>query len=247
MIEVLAVTGIPLIRAGDEVADIIYSAVQRCGLVLLDGDIIVVAHTIISKAEDRIVRSADVQPSQRAMEIAQENAFDPIQVEIAIRESKSILRDRRVLITETRHGLVCNFAGVDRSNAPPDSYVLLPVDSDKSAHAIRTRLETLSGASLAVIVSDTQGRPWRRGGVNMALGCSGIGAFKYNRCRCDLHGRILERSTVCHVDEIAAAAEAVMGQAAEGTPVVIVRGYPYDSTGEGGTCIPRAQEHDMFR
>ncbi len=247
MIEIIAIPGIPLVNVGDDLATLIYSAAQRCGLTFMNGDIVVVAHTIVSKAEGRIVKATDIKPSQRAVSIALINGFDPLHVELAIRESRDILRDRYVLITENTQGMVCNFSGVDRSNAPPDSYILLPEDADRSADRIRRGLEKLSGVRLAVIVSDTQGRPWRRGNVNLALGCSGIGAFKYNRGRYDLYGRVLQRSTVCQVDELAAAAEPVMGQAAEGTPAVIVRGYFYEDSEEHGNKILRPRDQDMFR
>ncbi|NWF96268.1 MAG: coenzyme F420-0:L-glutamate ligase [Candidatus Thorarchaeota archaeon] len=242
-----ALQNIPRVDNVCNLGDVIVQSLQKSGINLEDGDILVVAHTVVSKAEGRVAHCDAVEPSLRALEIARRNGFDPVHVELALRECRRVLRDHGVLITEAKNGMVCNFSGVDRSNAPDRSFVLLPIDADKSADRIRECVEVSVGVRVAVIISDTQGRPWRKGGVNLAIGCSGIAAFRYNRGRTDLHGRILERSTVCHVDEIAAAAEPLMGQAGEGTPVVVVRGYSYEQGGERGKDIPRTREEDLFR
>lgn len=247
-VEAFAVSGIPVIDGPADVAELVVSALSQQKLRLKDGDVLVVAHTLVSKAEGRTVDQKEVQVSSRAKEIAERNGFDPVQAELALRESREVLRTDRVLITETLYGLVCNFSGVDHSNAPAGGYVLLPLDPDASAeHILRSLLRRTGLRKLAVIVSDTQGRPWRKGSVNLAIGCAGINAFKYNKGKTDLYGRMIERSTVCQIDEIAAGAEHVMGQAGEGTPVIIVRGYRYEEGGENARNVPRPKSEDIFR
>jgi coenzyme F420-0:L-glutamate ligase/coenzyme F420-1:gamma-L-glutamate ligase len=214
---------------------------------LKDGDVIVIASKIVSKSEGRLVKASDVTVSVRANEIAERNRFDPVHVELALSEASEIIREDGVLITETKTGLVCNFSGVDKSNAPADEYVLLPVDPDASASGIHEDLTKTKGLRLAVIISDTQGRPWRKGSINVAIGSSGINAFKYNRGKKDLHGRVLQRSTVCQIDEIAALVEPLMGQANEQVPVVVVRGYEYTDGNERASDISRPKETDLFR
>ncbi len=244
----IGVEGIGLVSEGDDLARLIVDVLSRSSQPLCDGDILVVSHTIVSKAEGRVVHRSTVRPSKDAIRIAGDNGWDPVHVELALRESKAVLRSRRALITERPDGLVCNFGGVDKSNAPPDCFVLLPLDADASARHIRQGVQDLTGHRVAVIVADTQGRPWRRGGVNVAVGVAGIGPFKYNRGRVDLRGRVLRRSTVCQADELAAAAETLMGQADEGVPVVLIRGYRYevDETA-AAVSIPRPAREDLFR
>jgi len=247
-IQVIAVQGIPVIDGPSDLPGIILDALAKSGEKLVDGDVLVVAQKIVSKSEGRVVRQNDVHVSQHAQDIADLNGFDPYQVQLALDESREVLRTERVLITETGNGIVCNFSGVDRSNAPTGSYILLPQDPDASAeHIMRALIERTGLSRLAVIVSDTQGRPWRVGSVNLAIGCAGINAFKYNRGRQDLYGRVLERSTVCQIDELAAAAEHAMGQAGEGVPVAIVRGYPFCGGTEYARSVPRPKSEDLFR
>ena len=246
-IRVIAIKGIPLVSEGDDIADLILSAACDQGLEIEDDDILVVAHSIVSKAEGRVVHRSEVEPSERAREIALMNGFDAVHVELALRESRAIVRERGALITETHNGLVCNFSGVDRSNAPPDSFVLLPLDPDASAERIQRAIQERTGRHVGVIISDTQGRPWRLGSVNVAIGAAGVGTLKYNRGRSDLYGRVLQRSTVCIADEIASAAEPMMGQADQGMPVVIVRGYKCDSCKGTARDIQRPKDKDLFR
>ncbi len=246
-IEIIPIKGIPRISEKVDFADILIQAITNEGPKVQEEDIFVIAQIVVSKSEGRIVHTSNVEASPRAEKIAEMNGFDPVQVELAIRESVDIIQDQDVLITETHQGIVCNFSGVDRSNAPEDSYVLLPEDPDKSAQQIREKLQTHFGCRLAVIISDTQGRPWRRGSINVAIGCSGINAFKKNRGMQDIYGYTLKRSDVCHVDEIASAVEPLMGQADEATPVVIVRGYKFDIGPETANSIPRSRNRDLFR
>lgn len=240
------IPGISRIQAGANLSKAVLAAANKAGLSLENGDILVFAHSIVSKAEGRVVHRNDIVVSQTAEKIASQNGFDPFQVQLALDESEEILREDRVLVTVMPSGLVCNFAGVDRSNAPPDSYILLPHDPDESALRIRNGIEEMLGIKLAIIISDTQGRPWRKAAINIAIGCSGINAFKYNKGRRDLWGRILKSSTVCQIDEIASAVEPLMGQAGEGTPVVLVRGYYYSEGEERAANVIRPSEENLF-
>ncbi len=246
-ISIMALLGVPIIEHGDKVADVILKTLETSNIQLLDGDLIIVAHTIVSKSEGRVVHGDEVSISARAREIVEQNGFDPVQVELALREGKEVIRSEGALITETIMGLVCNFSGVDRSNAPKDSYVLLPKDPDRSARDILSKLTNATGVRLGIIISDTQGRPWRKGSVNLAIGSAGINAFKRNRGKQDLYGRPLKSSTVCQVDELAASAEPLMGQADEGIPIVIIRGYEYEDGSERSRDVPRPKSEDLFR
>ncbi|MGY5878655.1 MAG: coenzyme F420-0:L-glutamate ligase [Candidatus Thorarchaeota archaeon] len=246
-IRAFPLTYFPLVEPLDNLTKLILEAVENSERDLDNGDILVIASKIVSVSENRIVRAENIEPSMRAREIALENGFDPIHVELALQESSEMIRTKGVLITETHSGLVCNFSGIDKSNAPEGSYILLPENPDVSAHHLRNALMKATGKKLAVIISDTQGRPWRKGSVNLAIGCAGIAPFKYNKGKRDLYSRILKRSTVCQVDEIAMLAEPLMGQAGQRTPVVIVRGYSYMDSEEKARDINRPKHEDMFR
>lgn len=246
-IELIAVKGIPVIDERVNLAELLITALEANEMELQENDIMVISHSLVSKSEGRTIRAVDVQVSQKALEIAKKNGFDPIHVELALRECVDIIRDKGVLITETHHGLVCNFSGVDKSNAPEGSYILLPEDPDESASRIRERLQAHFRCNIAVIISDTQGRPWRKGSVNVTIGCSGINAFKIYRGKKDIYDYILRRSIICHVDEIASAVEPIMGEADEGVPVVIVRGYVFEDGPQHASSIPRHRSEDMFR
>lgn len=246
-IEIIPLHGIPLVSEGDDISSLILRAAHDNKLKLQDGDIIVIAHTLISKAEGRVVNGSKVSVSKEAQRIADENDFDPVQVEIALQESMLVLRSKRALITQLKDGHICNFSGVDRSNAPRGHFVLLPSDADHSAMSIRKALSDSTGKKLAVIISDTEGRPWRKGAINIAVGCAGINAFKYNEGKQDLYGRTLQHSLVCQIDQVASAAEMVMGQANEGLPVVIVRGYEYEKGEENAKTVHRSTDENLFK
>ncbi|TFG34935.1 coenzyme F420-0:L-glutamate ligase [Candidatus Thorarchaeota archaeon] len=246
-ITAIAVEGIPIIHPGDDLSRTILDAVKESEQEILEKDIIIISSKVVSIAENRIVHSKDIEVSRQARKLAEKNDFDPFQVELALKESKSIIRDDRVLITETHSGIVCNFAGVDKSNAPEGMYILLPKDADYSAELVRKSLSQEIGKSVAIIISDTQGRPWRKGSVNLAIGCAGIAPFKYNKGKYDIYGRTLEHSTVCQVDELVSLAEPLMGQANQGIPVVIIRGYIYSEDNEKARDIIRPENEDMFR
>jgi len=237
----------PVVEPQDNLTKLILEALDQSDIELSNGDILVVASKIVSSSENRIIRAEDIEPSKRAREIAVENGFDSIHVELALRECTEVIRTKGVLITETRSGLVCNFSGVDKSNVQEGSYILLPEDADKSAHQLQDSLMKATGKTISIIISDTQGRPWRKGSINISIGCAGIAPFKYNKGKFDLYGRVLKRSTVCQVDEIAMLVEPLMGQAGQQTPVVLVRGYTYLGSEEESKDINRPKHEDMFR
>jgi coenzyme F420-0:L-glutamate ligase/coenzyme F420-1:gamma-L-glutamate ligase len=246
-VKAMAINSIPNIEMGDNLPELILNAIGETGVQLMDRDVLVIASKIVSKSEGRIVHASGVNVSEQAKTIAEKNNFDPIHVEIALREANEVINSDGVLITETQSGLVCNFSGVDKSNAPEGTYILLPESPDSSAERILTKLSEKTGLQLAVIITDTQGRPWRRGSVNIAIGCAGINAYKHNKGRKDLYGRILQRSSVCQIDEIASLAEPLMGQAGGRTPLVVVRGYEYSMGGERALDINRPKNEDLFR
>ena len=246
-ISAIALSSIPFVKPGDSLVELILNSVKETGIDVANGDVFVIASKIVSKAEDRLVKASEVKVSKRAKVIAEKNGFDPIHVELALRESVKVIRSDGVLITETHSGAICNYSGVDKSNAREEEYVLLPKDPDHSAEKIREGLERETSMKLAVVISDTRGRPWRKGSINVAIGCAGINAFKHNRGKRDLHGRTLKRSTVCQIDELAALAEPLMGQAGEKIPVAIIRDYEYEDGNENGSDILRPRDEDMFR
>lgn len=245
-IELLALEGIPSIQPGDDLAPLILSAATAQGIDLADGAL-VVCQKIVSKAEGRIVALADVEPSDEARRIAAEDDKDPRHVEIVLRETKRIVRrGHRVLISETAHGFVCANAGVDLSNASgPEHAVLLPLDPDASARALHDALVAHGAGPLGVIVSDTFGRPWREGLVDIALGCAGMSPLDDQRGGADLAGRVLEVTTMATADQLAAAAGLLMPKHAA-IPAVFVRGVPIEGDGALADLI-RPAENDLFR
>jgi coenzyme F420-0:L-glutamate ligase/coenzyme F420-1:gamma-L-glutamate ligase len=235
-----------LIREGDDLPEIIVAALRRYGVKLKNGDVVVVAQSAVSKAEGRIVNLEQVKPSAEAVRIAKRTGKDPREVEVILREAEEIVRAAHVVIARTKHGFVCGNAGVDESNAPPGCVTVLPEDPDASAARIRERLEREFGAEVAVIVSDTQGRAFRLGALGCAIGIAGMEPLMSFKGRKDLWGRELKSTVVCPADAIAAAAVLVMGEAGEGTPVVVVRGAPY-RPGEGSAReLVRPKEKDLF-
>ena len=239
-LRILPVEGLPEIAEGDDLGVLIAEAVE-----VEPGDVVVVSQKAVSKSEGRIVRLDDVEASDRARELAANH--DPRQLEVILREAARVVRTRPPLvIAETRHGFVCASAGVDASNAPePDTLVLLPLDPDASAAAIRRALRERTGHHVGVIVSDSFGRPWRNGIVDVAIGVAGLRPLEDWRGRVDVNGYELHATVVAVADEIAAAAELVRGKTS-GVPVAIVRGL--DVAGEGSAQeLVMPPERDMFR
>jgi coenzyme F420-0:L-glutamate ligase/coenzyme F420-1:gamma-L-glutamate ligase len=246
--------GIPLIRPGDHLADILLSSLNAGGVALLDGDIIVLAQKIISKAEGRLVDLTTVTPSSQALDLAARCAKDPRLVELILRESNEVLRIRPgTIIVEHRLGFISASAGIDHSNVqgdgerPEDWVLLLPVDPDRSAAEIRKQLEAASGKRLGVMIIDSHGRAWRLGTLGVAIGLSGLPGVVDQRGWEDLFGYRLQITIVGAADELAAAASLVMGQAAEGTPAVHVRGFPYPLREGSLREILRPRGEDLFR
>jgi len=245
---------IPLIRQGDDLADIILSAFHTTGITLEDNDILVIGQKIISKAEGRMVNLTTVTPSEPARELAARIEKDPRLVELMLHESRQVLRTRPgTIIVEHKLGFVCANAGIDHSNVagPGNSeqefVLLLPEDPDRSARELRNKLQTSCGKRLGVMIIDSHGRAWRLGTVGVCIGLSGLPAVLDERGWKDLFGYTLRVTVVGVADELGAAASLMMGQAAEGTPVIHVRGFPYP-LGEGSLQeLIRPKDQDLFR
>ena len=225
-IEVIGLEHIPIVDDTDDISIIIKDAINKQGCMLNHGDIILIAETLISKAEGNFIKLDDLTPSKQALELAEESNKDPQLVEAILQESKEVVRvGPSFIITETRHGFVCANAGIDESNAAEGLATPMPVDADKSAFEIREYLENEFGEEIAVIITDTQGRAFRFGAIGTAIGCSGISPLWRRVGEKDLYGRELETTEVATADELSAAASLVMGQADEGLPVVLIRGF----------------------
>ncbi len=244
-LEILPVEGVPEVRPGDDLPELITRAV---GESLRPGDVLVVTHKIVSKAEGRLVDLRAVEPSALAKGFAARYGRDPRQIEVVLRESRRIVRmERGLIIAETHHGFVCANAGVDASNVPGDDTVcLLPLDPDASAAGLREALAVMTGSDLAVIVSDSFGRAWRDGITNVAIGVSGMNPLADYRGERDPHGYPLEASVLAVADELAASSELVMGKTA-GIPAAIIRGYPYQPASGTGRALIMPPERDLFR
>ena len=244
-LEVLPVEGIPEVRPGDDVPALISAAAD--GL-FRSGDVVVVTHKIVSKAEGRLVDLDTVEPSAFAKSFAACYEKDPRQTEVVLRESRRIVKmDRGIIISETHHGFVCANAGVDASNVPGDDTVcLLPLDPDASAQRLRDTLVSRTGAEVAVIVSDSFGRAWRQGITNVAIGVAGMEPLADYRGETDPHGYPLTASVLAVADELASTAELVMGKTA-GIPVALVRGYPYSKGPGTSRDLIMEPERDLFR
>lgn len=245
-LRLIPLRNIPRIPAGADLAEILCEALQQQGIAVEDGDILVLAHKIVSRAEGRTVPLASVVPSRLAQNWAARSGEDPRLVEIILQQSRRVVRmDRGLLITETPHGFVCAHAGVDLSNTPEGEATLLPEDPDGSARRLRHSLEERLGVRLAVLITDSFGRPWREGLVNVALGVAGMTPLADYRGQKDYFGRTLESTVMARADELAAAAGLLMEKAA-GIPAVLVRGLTYPQQGSGRDLI-RPPERDLFR
>jgi len=242
-----AVAGMPEVSPGDDLARLIRDAVERAGRPIAEADVFVVAQKIVSKAEGAMIALADVQPSSVAERWAAAFGKDPRVVEVVLQQSRRLVRmERGIIIAETRHGFVCANAGVDASNVAAGFVTTLPRNPDASAAKLRDALRAAFDRTVAVIISDTFGRPWREGAVNVALGVAGLQPFLDYRGRADHHGRRLQTTVIALADEIAAAAELVTGKTCR-TPVAVVRGAA-EWAGEGsGTMLIRSPSTDLFR
>jgi len=248
----IALEDFPLITGGDDLAKIIIETAEKNGLKIENGDVIAVAQKIFSKAEKRVVRLRDVTFSENAEEIARITGKGPKFVELVLKETKNIVKaSREVLLVEDKRGLICINAGIDKSNVEGrGNFALLPENPDESAEKCRMEIKKLTGKNVAVLVCDTYSRPLRRGQVNFAIGVAGINPFKDYRGKKDLFGQTLKVKNVAVVDEIAAAAELLMGQAREATPVVIFKGLNQVLDFRDKCSIKELQissEEDLFR
>ncbi|HRC63243.1 MAG TPA: coenzyme F420-0:L-glutamate ligase [Dehalococcoidia bacterium] len=246
-VRIIGVRGIPMVQAGDDLAKLIFEAAQAQETPLEAGDVIVVTQRVVSKAEGRVVPLDDFEPTPFAREWAARTGKDARQIEAVLRESVRVVRQARgVLITETKHGFICANAGVDASNVGGDDLVsLLPEDPDGSCRILRDAIRERTGLEVAVVMTDTFGRPWREGQTNIAIGLAGMRPLHSYEGVADLDGRELRVTMPCPADEIAAAAGLVMEKLAA-IPVAIVRGFPYEA-GEGSAReIVRPFERDLF-
>lgn len=249
-----AIPGIPLIQVGDDLAGILLHSLDAAGIALQDGDVLVLAQKIVSKAEGRWVDLATITPSPRALELGAQIEKDPRLVELVLQESRAVLRTRLgTVIVEHKLGFVCANAGIDHSNVAGEGtqqqewVLLLPADPDSSAQQLRRRFEQASGSRLGVMIIDSHGRAWRQGVVGTTIGLAGLPGLVDLRGKPDLFGYTLRITQIGAADELAAAASLVMGQAAEGTPLVHVRGFPYPLREGSLQELLRPKEQDLFR
>jgi coenzyme F420-0:L-glutamate ligase/coenzyme F420-1:gamma-L-glutamate ligase len=251
-LEVIALQGLPMIGAGDDLAERIESALRLNGVMLRPGDVLVVAQKIVSKAEGRVIDLATIEPSAEAIALAADVDKDPRLVEVILSESVRVVRARQgVLIVEHRLGFIMANAGVDQSNVGTADgshrVLLLPENPDRSAQTLRRGLKAATGTDVAVVINDSFGRPWRQGTASVAIGVAGLPALIDLRGRPDLFGRKLEVSVIGFADEIAAAASLVMGQADEAAPVVLIRGLRWSAPASTAASIIRSPNEDLFR
>ena len=251
-VKIIGIKNIPLIKKGDNLADIILSAAINEGLKILNHDIIVIAETAVSKSEGNLIELESLQISEDAVKLSKQTGKDPKIVEAIIGESKEIVKvGPDFIISETNHGFVCANAGIDESNVENGHAKPIPINPDQSAENIRMEIEKDTGKEVAVVISDTQGRPFREGAVGVSIGISGIQPIWNRQGEKDLYDRELQKTSIAVADELAAAASIVMGQADEGIPVVIIRGIDYfeklrdvSATTE---AIIRQKKFDVFR
>jgi coenzyme F420-0:L-glutamate ligase / coenzyme F420-1:gamma-L-glutamate ligase len=246
-IEIIAIPGLPEFTEGDDLAAEIVAAARRARIKFEDGDVQVIAQKIVSKSEGRLTHLSAVVPSPEAAQLAAKLKKDPRLIEVILRESRRIVRSDPVLIVETHHGFICANAGVDQSNIPDSDVVsLLPRDPDGTARRLAVELRKLTRKRIAVIISDTFGRPWRLGLVNVAIGAAGVPALVDLRGTRDLHGKALHATIIAVADELAGAAGLLMGKAAA-IPAVIVRNYRYRPAQDPAATIIRPPNEDLFR
>lgn len=250
IVSIIGLENFPLINVGDDLAKIIVETAAKNNVQIDNGDIIVVSQKIVSKAEGRVVKVGQINISEEAVRVAEKVQRDPKLIELVLRETSRIIKvSPETLIVEDKRGFICINAGVDKSNVPRDSYSLLPENPDESARKIRERITELTGKKVSVIIADTFSRPFRRGQVEFAIGIAGIKPFKDYRGRRDLYDNLLKVKNVAIVDEIACAAELVMGQAKEGIPVVIIKNLERAEASEKSSIeeLIISNQEDLFR
>lgn len=251
-VNLIGITKIPLIKKGNNLAEIIVNAADSENIEIYNEDVLVIAETAVAKSEGTVIDLKSLKPSKQALELSVKTGKDPNLVEFIIRESKEIIKvGPDFIISETKHGFICANAGIDESNVENGLATPIPLNSDESANTIRRKIENTTGKQVAVIISDTQGRAFREGAVGVAIGISGIEPLWNRQGETDLYGRELQTTNIAVADELASAASIVMGQADEGIPVVIVRGVDYFKTlkNNSATIKPliRPKKYDVFR
>jgi len=250
-LELIALPDFPLVKAGDDLATLVIEGLARAGIALMSSDIVVLAQKIVSKAEGRLVDLASVTPSPEALTVAEEVRKDPRLVELVLRESRRVVRKApNVLIVEHRLGFIMANAGIDQSNVREEGFdaaLLLPENPDASAERLRAELSAHAGVEVAVVINDSFGRPWRRGTVGVAIGAAGLPSLIDRRGEADLFGRELQVTMIAYADEIAASASLLMGQADEGTPVVLLRGLNWSAAANPASHLLRPVGEDLFR
>lgn len=245
--QLIALKGLPKVKRGDDLGGLIVRAAKEQGVSIEEGDIIAVAQCVVSKAEGRVVDLREVKPSELAKRVASRVGKVPSEVEVILQQSDEIVRLRHVIIARTKHGFVCANAGVDHSNVDPEHVTVLPDNPDASAAKIRDSIKRKLGSDIVVIITDTQGRAFRQGCVGVAVGVSGMRPLLDLRGRRDLYGKELEVTITSPADSLAASAVAVMGEAGEGTPVVVVKGATYDRGGGSARELVMPPELDLFK
>ena len=249
--QVIPVTGMPMVAAGDDLVEHVFTALQKGNLTLEAGDVVCLAQKVVSKAEDRLIDLADVEPSEQARRLAEETDKDPRLVELILAESDEILRQRvGVLIVRHKLGLVGAHAGIDQSNVDHgqgEKALLLPKDPDASAQALRQAIAERAQINVGVIITDSHNRPWRMGTIGAAIGCAGITVLDDHRGGTDVYGRELKVTLINRADALAAAATLAMGETTEKIPLVIIRGLDVEDTDHTAQMINRPLEEDLFR
>ncbi|MGC9778013.1 MAG: coenzyme F420-0:L-glutamate ligase [Candidatus Heimdallarchaeota archaeon] len=249
MLKIFPINNFPIIKKDDNLAELILQGIENNATEIKDFDIIIIAQTIISRAEGQIINLDEVEPSEFAVEIANQGKKDPKYVEMILREAKNICKNRNgVLITETKHGFVCANSGIDRSNVPGENTIsLLPENPDKSAKEIRMYIQNRCKKKIAVLISDTHNRPFRLGAINIAIGCSGIDPVKNYINKTDLFGYKLKSSSISLADQLCSAAGLVMGESDEGNAVIVIRGLKFKQKEISAKALIRPEERDYFR
>jgi len=249
---VIGIENIPLVDEGDDIAELILNAMSMESIEIRDADIIIIAETVISKAEGNKIKLGSIEPSLKALSIAEKTGKEPELVEAIILQSNKIIAvGPDFIISETKHGFVCANAGIDESNVENGIATPIPDNPDKSAEIIRKKIEEDTGKEVVVIISDTQGRAFREGAIGTAVGISGMNPLWNRKGEKDLYGRKLQTTNIAVADELAAAASILMGQADEGIPVVIIRGVSYVSRLKNNNAtskdLIRPEKYDVFR
>lgn len=251
-IRIIGIENIPIIKKGDDIAELILTAMDDENIKVDNGDIFVIAETVISKAEGNKIDIESIKPSLKAIELAEKTGKDPKLVEAIIQESNEILKvGPDFIISETKHGFVCANAGIDESNVEEGMATPIPDDPDKSASSIRGKIEKAVNKEVVVIISDTQGRAFREGAIGTAIGISGMNPLWDRKGEKDLYGRELQTTSIAVADELASAASILMGQADEGIPVIVIRGVEYTKTLKDNNAtlksLIRPKKYDVFR